>query len=325
MALAALLAKSAASTAAAAPAPLYGEPLSFTVVGLAGDTIAAPTLLTCQTVSDLKAAVHKERPSANPSWQRLLIHGRMLEDDTESLESFSSPEVVPVQLVLAVEPWDIVRGGPEVAVEAAQSLDSLGPALPPHIMRLFEDEAGETVTASAAQDTMYAMAQRLTWGTKAGPLPHLRAALMPHALRMLESEGLLQPHRRTECCIVRIFDFLGSQCAPRLVAWLRLQARPLREDLRWRAEQLRQHSDSTKVRVAAKAALNDQGLAPKVRIEELVALRRSLGREAATVSDCEERRTLRELLARAEQALQDFTKQTLEPHVRYALSKALKR
>lgn len=298
-----------------------GGTVEFSITTLSGETVAAPTLLLPQTVLALKKAICEERPSANPHWQRLLVQGRML-GDAEDLEQFRSQDPVQVQMVVVMDPWDLLQEV-EVATQAARCLDALGTdKVAPHLARLFEDPAGNPLSPKAVEDMLFELARRLLFSrTKALPLPFLRTALVPHALLMLESEGL--PENRRQCRISFIFQFLGSVSVPRLVAWLRLQPRPLREDLRWRVEQLRGRDDSAPVRLAAKVALSDRGVLSKARIQELVAVHHALKLDIGEAVGIE-RSTLEALLVQAGTTLRGLEALAAEPHVKYALSKALK-
>lgn len=296
--------------------------VEFTLVSLAGNNVAVVSLDTCQTVAHLKLLVQQERPSANPRWQRLLLGGTLLRDTDklDEIEGCSSGQTL-VQFVLAIDPWDLVRD-PEVAVQAASSLDALGPDAAPHIAKLFENSEGEKVEPSAAEDTLLRLVQNFAWQRRVGPWFNLRAAFLPYAMVLLQCEGLKQ--HKCPNSLGLIFDWLGESAVPRLASWLVLQERPLHADLRWRVEQLRR-SDHPRVRVAAKSALGDKGGAHKARVQELVALRRVLARNRAALVRKEEILMLEDMQEQALELLQRMEEQAMEPHVKYAVSKALRR
>ncbi|CAK0837971.1 unnamed protein product [Prorocentrum cordatum] len=143
----------------------------------------------------------------------------------------------------------------------------------------------------------------------------LRAALLPLAVeRLLEGEA-----RR----LVPLFEWLGDEAVPRLVARLGLLDRPLAPPARGAAEQLRKH-DSARVRLAARAALDGRGTHSSAA-RELASLRAGLRRSAAAAATPEERAALEELAAAFSEKLRDLADRGESAKACYAARRALRR
>mmetsp|Transcript_71569 Transcript_71569/g.205353 ORF Transcript_71569/g.205353 Transcript_71569/m.205353 type:complete len:299 (-) Transcript_71569:14-910(-) len=295
----------------------------LSIVSMSGTCVADLPAQPGDTVLALKRSIYEKLPSAPPCWQRLLLGSRLLEDGDLvgnldlPLEDDGS---VVVSLILTMDPRDMLRDH-SLAAEAASGLNSLGTAVPRYLAKLFETDEGDPVEPATAEETLYGVAMRLQDShRKKLVLDDLRSALLPYAMRVLESSGLKEVRQAR---LAVIFSWLGAVAVARQIAWIGLLPRPLEEKWRWRVEQLRRHSDCPRVRVAAKAALCDPGGVSRARITELAALRKSLGRYMAT-SPAEEAQILKDFRERSVYELRKLETQTSDRHIQYAVSNALK-
>lgn len=300
--------------------------VALTVVGLSGGVIVDVVVQGSDTVRGVKQRIFELRPSTPPRWQRLVLGGRVLLDE-EAVGALGCAGGAALQLLATVQPGDLL-GDAEVAGCAREALGHMtAAAVRPHLAGLLEDAEGRRLPPAAAADVLNQLRQRHPrasgrWGCGCG-VPGcgcgtavLRAALLPLAVeRLLEGQaGRLVP----------LFEWLGEEAVPRLVAWLGLLDRPLAPQLRGTAEQFRKH-DSARVRLAARAALDGRGARSAARAEELACLRAGLRRSAAAAGAAEERAALEELAAAFSEKLRELAERGESPKACYAARRALRR
>lgn len=319
--------------------------VALTVIGLAGNVVAELRVASSDIVACIKQLIRACRPSAPACWQRLIFQGRLL-SDVESAEdlvaaaapgtvgSISDEVVGPIvlQLVVAVNPFDILLSSIELAVEAAEGLDAMGTmGVAPHVARLFEPECGEeaanarapAAALAAIESTLDLLSGHLCVNFRClrpPPLLNLKAAFVPHAMDLLRSGEPTVLSRRFR--IGRIFSWLGVAAVPHLVAWIGLLPRPVGAPVRQRLEQLAQFQDNPRVRLAAKAALADKGGPSAARVDELAGLRSSLQRNIKATEQDDDRRVLEDLRDAACNALRALGESD-DSRLRYRVTRAL--